>query len=81
MVANCRNGISSHEVSRSLGVTQKTAWFMLHRIRTDYFHQSVNHPQAYVFDKAHTNTLENFWSLLKRGLKLTCPTTIVQLSG
>jgi hypothetical protein len=32
-VANCKNGISSYEVSRALGVTQKTAWFMLHRIR------------------------------------------------
>ena len=33
MVANNRNGISSWELSRALGVTQKTAWFMLHRIR------------------------------------------------
>lgn len=33
-VANCKNGISSHELAWALGVTQKTAWFMLHRIRT-----------------------------------------------
>jgi transposase-like protein len=33
MVANCKNGVSSWEIHRSLGVTQKTAWFMLHRIR------------------------------------------------
>lgn len=33
MLANCRNGISSYELARSLGVTQKTAWFMLGRIR------------------------------------------------
>lgn len=32
-IANCKNGISSHELARALGVTQKTAWFMLHRIR------------------------------------------------
>lgn len=32
-IANCKNGISSHELARTLGVTQKTAWFMLHRIR------------------------------------------------
>ncbi len=32
-IANCKNGISSHELGRALGVTQKTAWFMLHRIR------------------------------------------------
>ena len=34
MIANMKNGVSSHELGRSLGVTQKTAWFMLHRIRT-----------------------------------------------
>jgi transposase-like protein len=33
LIANAKNGISSCELSRSLGVTQKTAWFMLHRIR------------------------------------------------
>src|ERR1700728_1696956 len=33
LLANCRNGISSYEVHRALGVTQKSAWFMLHRIR------------------------------------------------
>lgn len=33
MIVNCKNGISSYEVSRALGVTQKTAWFMIHRIR------------------------------------------------
>jgi transposase-like protein len=33
MIANSKNGISSHELARSIGVTQKTAWFLLHRIR------------------------------------------------
>lgn len=33
MIASAKNGISSYEIHRSLGVTQKTAWFMLHRIR------------------------------------------------
>jgi transposase-like protein len=33
MVCNCKNGISSYEIHRDLKVTQKTAWFMLHRIR------------------------------------------------
>src|SRR6202789_4502245 len=33
MVANCKNGVSSYEIARSIGVTQKSAWFMLHRIR------------------------------------------------
>lgn len=33
LIANAKNGISSYELHRSIGVTQKTAWFMLHRIR------------------------------------------------
>jgi transposase-like protein len=33
MLSNCKNGISSYELSRAIGVTQKTAWFMLHKIR------------------------------------------------
>jgi transposase-like protein len=33
MLSNCKNGISSYELSRAIGVTQKSAWFMLHRIR------------------------------------------------
>lgn len=34
LLVNCKNGISSYELHRVLGVAQKTAWFMLHRIRT-----------------------------------------------
>jgi transposase-like protein len=33
MVANCKNGVSSYEVARTLGIAQKNAWHMLHRIR------------------------------------------------
>jgi hypothetical protein len=33
MLTNCKNGISSYEVARAIGVTQKSAWFMMHRIR------------------------------------------------
>lgn len=32
-ISNCKNGISSYELARALGVTQKTAWYMNHRIR------------------------------------------------
>lgn len=32
-LTNCKNGISSHELARDLGITQKSAWHMLHRIR------------------------------------------------
>ncbi len=33
LIINCKNGISSYELARDLKVTQKSAWFMLHRIR------------------------------------------------
>ena len=33
LIAGSKNGISSYELHRAIGVTQKTAWFMLHRIR------------------------------------------------
>ena len=33
MLTNCKNGVSSYEIARDLKVTQKSAWFMLHRIR------------------------------------------------
>jgi hypothetical protein len=33
LITNCKNGISSYELGRALGVTQKTAWFMLSRLR------------------------------------------------
>jgi len=33
MIANCKNGSSSWEIHRAIGITQKSAWFMMHRIR------------------------------------------------
>lgn len=33
LIANAKNGISSYEIHRAIGVTQKSAWFLLHRIR------------------------------------------------
>lgn len=173
MLVNCKNGISSYEVGRDLGITQKSAWFVLHRLRlalqnqsfvkmggkgtevevdetfiggaarfmhrdkhrrritetgtkdkvavlgilerggelragiiptrrkkviheevignieqgtqvyTDsllsywglqhkgFVHQVIDHAEKYVDGRVHTNGMENFWSLLKRGLKGT----------
>lgn len=166
LIANSKNGISSHELGRALGTTQKSAWFMLHRIRlamqtgtfskfsgtveidetyiggkarnmhksvrrrkitgtggkdktkvlgmierggmvraevvtdikrstlqgrvhdavepgasvytdalpsysgldADYDHRVVDHAERYVDGQVHTNYMENFWALLKRGL-------------
>ena len=33
LLSNCKNGISSYEIASAIGVTQKSAWFMMHRIR------------------------------------------------
>lgn len=172
MLSNCKNGISSYEIHRAIGVTQKSAWFMMHRIRLamhkgsfttklggggkavemdesfiggkarnmhkskrrkmqvrgqahmslvvgilerggevrahvvperdkktlgpmvrehvekgtplytdewmgydglkgEYPHEVINHAETYVRGLVHTNGMENFWSLLKRGLKGT----------
>jgi len=171
MLTNCKNGVSSYEIARDVKVTQKSAWFMLQRIRlamqddffgskvggevevdetfiggkarnmhlserkrritgtggkdktavmgiyeresgkvratvipsrrkavlqeqvrkhvtagaalysdalqsyeglaTEYAHQVVDHATQYVDGRVHTNGLENFWSLLKRGISGT----------
>ena len=169
LIANSKNGISSHELGRALGTTQKSAWFMLHRIRLamqtgsfekfsgtvevdetyiggkarnmhkhvrarkitgtggkdkakvlgmierggmvraevvtdikrstlqgrvrdavepgasvftdslpsysgldrDYDHRTVDHAERYVDGQVHTNYMENFWAVLKRGLSGT----------
>ena len=172
LLVSCKNGISSYEIAAALGITQKSAWFMMHRIRRamqcgsfrklgggggeveadetfiggkarnmhlskrqrritgtggkdktavmgilerggeirtvvvgsrrkavlqtevkkhveagaalytdallsydglagDYAHQVIDHAAKYVDGRIHTNGLENFWSLLKRGISGT----------
>jgi transposase-like protein len=44
LLAGAKNGVSSCELARALGVTQKTAWFMLHRIRRAMNTGSFNTP-------------------------------------
>ncbi len=41
LLSNCKNGISSYELAKSVGVTQKSAWFMLHRIRLAMRHGTI----------------------------------------
>ena len=41
LMANCKNGVSSYEIARSVGVTQKSAWFMLQRIRLAMQNESI----------------------------------------
>jgi hypothetical protein len=41
-------------------------------LESEYAHQVIDHAEKYVDSKVHTNGLENFWSLLKRGINGTC---------
>ncbi len=58
-VVNCKNGVSSYEIHRAVGVTQKTAWFMDHRIRValgmatpDKFNGHVEADESFIGGKA-----------------------------
>jgi transposase-like protein len=59
LVCNAKNGISSYEVGRSLGITQKSAWFLMHRIRLamttgtfEKFSGEVEADETYIGQKA-----------------------------
>jgi transposase-like protein len=59
MVVNCKNGVSSYEIHRAIGVTQKSAWFMGHRIRMalhngsfDKLSGEVEVDETFIGDKA-----------------------------
>lgn len=63
-IANAKNGISSCELARALGVTQKSAWFMLHRIRlamrTSFFRRmtgTVESDETFVGGEAKSGPL------------------------
>jgi transposase-like protein len=70
MIVNAKNGVSSCEMARALGVTQKTAWFLLHRIRLAMQAKSFEKPlsghveidETYIGGKArymHKSVLRN----------------------
>jgi transposase-like protein len=48
LIVNCKNGISSCEIARDLGITQKTAWHMAHRIRFALHHGSFEKMSGHV---------------------------------
>jgi transposase-like protein len=58
-IVNCKNGISSYEVKRAIGITQKSAWFLDHRIRfalglgaTNKFSGQIEADETYIGGKA-----------------------------
>jgi transposase-like protein len=78
LIANAKNGISSYELHRSLGVTQKTAWFLLHRIRLAMqdgsfvtFKGRVEADETYIGAKARYMHKEKRTGVGHAGLKKT----------
>lgn len=66
---NVQGVIRQHvERGSELSTDEWSAYFGL---APEYVHKIINHADAYVDGQVHTNGLENFWSLLKRGLKGT----------
>lgn len=73
-IVNCKNGISSYEVHRAIGITQKSAWFLDHRIRfalgmgsSDKLSGEVEADETFIGGKAR------FMHLSKRRKKITAP--------
>ncbi len=72
LVINCKNGISSYEVARALGVSQKTAWFMTHRIRLAVQSGSFGKISGEVeVDETYIGGKARFMHKGKRALKIT----------
>lgn len=72
LIANAKNGISSYELHRSIGVTQKTGWFMLHRIRLAMQDGSIEKMKGRVeADETFIGGRARFMHKDKRGPKTT----------
>ena len=77
MIANDKNGISSYELHRALGVTQKTAWFMLHRIRLAMQNESFEKLSGTVeIDETFIGGAARFMHKDKRAEKITGTGTV-----
>ena len=72
IIANAKNGVSSCEIHRSIGVTQKTAWFMLHRIRLAMQRGSIEKLEGQVeVDETYIGGLARYMHKDKREEKIT----------
>ena len=74
-IVNCKNGISSYEIHRALGVTQKSAWFMMHRIRlamqTKSFLKMGGSGKAIEADESFIGGAARFMHKERRGRMIT----------
>ncbi|MCS6291034.1 MAG: IS1595 family transposase [Nitrospira sp.] len=58
-----------HVVPGSHLITDEAAAYT--KVGREYAHKVINHAETYVKGNIHTNSIENYWSLLKRGIKGT----------
>jgi len=73
-VANARRGILQSEIRENVEVGSQVFTDALpsyNGLNKDYAHEAIDHAREYVRGNVHTNGLENFWSLLKRGIRGT----------
>ncbi len=75
LIVNCKNGISSYEIHRALGVTQKSAWFMMHRVRlamqTKSFLKMGGSGKAIEADESFIGGAARFMHKERRGRMIT----------
>ena len=82
LITNAKNGISSCELHRSLGVTQKTAWFMLHRIRLAMQNGTIEKMEGHVeADETFIGGKARFMHKGKRKAKGTGPVAMTPVMG
>ena len=76
MIANCRNGVSSCEIARTLGIKQQSAWHLLHRVRCAMKPRHMNQLSGIVeADVTHVGGLARFMHKAKRKARMTDPHT------
>lgn len=72
LICNCKNGISSYEIGRDLGVSQKSAWHMMHRIRFAFHHGSFDKFSAQIeADETFIGGKARNMHASKRAIKIT----------
>src|SRR5215472_2280619 len=81
MLVNCKNGISSMEIHRSLGITQKSAWFMLQRLRAAHHHRRFGCPSKLGGPDTEVEADETFVGGLTKNMHKGRKLRIVQQGG
>src|SRR5579863_3333265 len=81
MLVNCKNGVSSMEIHRTLGITQKSAWFMLQRLRTALHNRSFGSTSKLGGPDSELEADETFIGGLTKNMHKDRKLTLVQKGG